>query len=285
MDNGHDEDKDDNAVLPGPPKKRKTFPVIQAIGNDVYNTKEKVFRDNSSFVGKLILANNILFTRPPQMGKTTLLSLAELMLSDELGQDTPEGLRYYPPEYEKNKWYVIPLSFGGLEYTGAETNPTWKERARELDDQLSRHLRMKIIAFLKKHGKVNEDFRELAGPDVHTFGAGELVGFLAEAIRMGGERSAKLLFLVDEYDKPIRDTLFDFIGEKHPNIRKEMQQAFQAYCSFFSNCKSASDGRCSIKVWATGITPVGLKLISNFNYSDLTFDDDLPTLLAYSKRM
>ena len=67
MDNGHDED--DYAVLPGPPKKRKTFPVIQAVGNDVYNTKEKVFRDNSSFVGKLILANNVLFTRPPQMGE------------------------------------------------------------------------------------------------------------------------------------------------------------------------------------------------------------------------
>ncbi|CAB9519599.1 expressed unknown protein [Seminavis robusta] len=168
MDNGHDED--DYAVLPGPPMKRKTFPVIQAVGNDVYNTKERKFRDNSSFVGKLILADNVLFTRPPQMGKTTLLSLAELMLSDELGQDTPDGLLYYPPEYEKNKWGIV--------------------------------------------------------------------------------------------------------GEKHPNIRKEMQQAFQAYCSFFSNCKSASDGRCSIKVWATGITPVGLKLISNFNYIDLTFDDD-----------
>ena len=122
MDNRHDED--DYAALPGPRKKRKTFPVIQAVGNDVYDTKEKVFRDNSSFVEKLILANNVLFTRPPQMGKTALLSLAELMLSDELGQDTPEGLRYYPPEYEKNKWYVIPLSFGGLEYTGAERPPT-----------------------------------------------------------------------------------------------------------------------------------------------------------------
>ena len=68
----------------------------------------------------------------------------------------------------------------------------------------------------------------MAGPDIHTFGVGASVGFLAEAIRMNGERSAKLIFLVDEYNKPIRETLFDFIGEKHPNIRKAMQQAFQA---------------------------------------------------------
>lgn len=271
-----DEEDDDHPGPPGGPatKKRKTFPVKQALGNDVYNIQEKVFRDNSSFLERLISENNVLFTRPPQMGKTTLLSLAELMLSDEF-ENTPEGLCYYPPDDTKNRWYVIFLSFGGLEYTGATTNPPWKERAQELDDKLNRYLRKEIILFLATHPKINEQFKVLEGPDwtsKETFDAGELVPTLARSIRMSGERSAKLLFLVDEYDKPIRETLFDFIGEKHPNIRKEMQQAFKTYCSFFSNCKSASNNYCNIKAWATGITPVGLKLISNFNYKELTFD-------------
>ena len=60
--------------------------------------------------------------------------------------------------------------------------------------------------------------------------AGEMISLLSDSIahvHQSGCNDEKpkfkptLLLLIDEYDKPIRDVLFDFIGSKIPDVRKK----------------------------------------------------------------
>ena len=59
---------------------------------------------------------NVLFTRPPQLGKTMLLSLAELLLSNT--ETALTGLESYPPDEVNNSWYAITFNLGGVGFTG-----------------------------------------------------------------------------------------------------------------------------------------------------------------------
>ena len=73
-------------------QKKRIFPQYQELGTDVYDVDNKIFRDNSKFV--TACANNntdMIFTRPPQLSTTTLLSLAELLLSNT--KIAPTGLQ------------------------------------------------------------------------------------------------------------------------------------------------------------------------------------------------
>ena len=109
-------------------RKRK-FPNPQELGTDVYDVDKVVFRDNSRFVTELMKDANVIFTRPPQMGKTTLLSLAELLLSNT--ETAPEGLECYPPDGDKNSWYVIHVTFGGIRSCGYDEDASWEDTASD----------------------------------------------------------------------------------------------------------------------------------------------------------
>lgn len=258
---------------------KRKFPQMQDQGENVYDVENRVFRDNSRFVTDLVEKNNVLFTRPPQLGKTTLLSLAELLLSDT--EKSPVGLESYPPPSVMNSWYVIRIDFGGVKSKrGKAPVEEWEERASEADKQIRVEVSAVVSNFLDQHQGLKEIFHSIlkdCGMEMQELHAGQLISFLAGAI----ERTSRnrddntrptLLLLVDEYDKPIREVVFDFIGEpKIPNIKEKMQGAFHHYVAFFDNIKQSNSKRVNVKAWVTGITPVGLTLISGFKYRDLTF--------------
>ena len=89
-------------------KRKRKFPDYQELGTDVYDVDNKIFGDNN--------LTNVLFTRPPQLGKTMLLSLAELLLSNT--ETALTGLESYPPDEVNNSWYAITFNLGGVGFTG-----------------------------------------------------------------------------------------------------------------------------------------------------------------------
>jgi hypothetical protein len=70
-------------------------------------SQEIVYRDNSLYL-KFIAengANAVVFTRPMQLGKTTLFSLAlELFSKNKIAPDY--RLEYMATEKDRNKWFV-----------------------------------------------------------------------------------------------------------------------------------------------------------------------------------
>jgi hypothetical protein len=115
--------------------------------------------------------------------------------------------------------------------------------------------------------------------DVNEYTAGELLYVLAQSIAtatVGGPKPT-LLVLVDEYDKPIRDVLFGLIDSNSntPALRTTLQQKYHHYVNFFDNCKSLRSLEVNIKTWVTGISPVGLSLITGFKYEDLTYTESM----------
>lgn len=262
-------------------RNKRKFPQYQEQGIHVYDTKEKVFRDNSEFVSKLISRSNVLFTRPPQLGKTTLLSLAELMLSNTA--TAPEGLKHYPCPKDKNQWYVLYMSFGSVMYTGDSKlcENTWEEIARNVDHQVEELIRLEVNSLLNDHEGLRKILSEdyLEGKRLSDVDIGLVMRSLARAIASYHKRkypqkknTPTLLLLVDEYDKPIRQILFDFVGKLIPDAGRKIKTAFARYCQFFSSCKHSANRTITIKTWVTGITPVGLNVVSDFRYEDVTFD-------------
>ena len=178
-----------------------------------------------------------------------------------------------------NSWYVIRIDFGGVKSErGTAPVEEWEKRASEADKQIRVEVSKVVCDFLDQHQDLKEMFHSRlkdCGMEMQELHAGQLISFLAGAIaRKNRSDSTRptLLLLVDEYDKPIREVVFDFIGEpKIPNIKEKMQGAFHHYVAFLDNIKQSNSMRVNVKAWVTGITPVGLTLISGFTYKDLTF--------------
>ena len=247
----------------------------------MYDVDNKIFRDNSKFVTACANNNtNVLFTRPPQLGKTTLLSLAELLLSNT--KTAPTGLHSYPPDEVKNSWYVIPINLGGVGFTGG-AEATWEDQAREIDKKVRKTVQRRVSIFLSKHAMIKNHFETtLMDQTMNDMDAGDMISLLSDSIahvHQSGCNDDKpkptLLLLIDEYDKPIRDVLFDFIGSKIPDVRQKMKACYAQYVNLFDNCKSSSSNDMKVNAWVTGITPVGLTLISGFRYVDLSFQENM----------
>jgi hypothetical protein len=264
--------------------KRKAFPGLLETADKVY-TKEKDYRDNSRFVETFIENGNaLLFTRPPQLGKTTLLSLADMLLSK--AEKAPRGIAYTPPEGVRNAWYVLWIDFGGIDcYSGGSdvARVGWESTAAYMDEKVNAHIQFCIRSFLDRHVDIKTILlNEISPLKVNDFPAGELLGELAQSITaattVGGVGpKPTLLVLVDEYDKPIHDVLFGLLDTNPdtPALRATLQQNFDHYVNFFDNCKSLRSLKVDIKTWVTGISPVGLSLIIGFQYEDLTFDESM----------
>jgi hypothetical protein len=241
----------------------------------VYNNQEKIFQDNSAFVEIYMTHTALLFTRPPQLGKTTLLSLANLLLRNK--ESAHEGLNYMPPVRVKNSWYVLRIDFGGISNTTGGTD--WETNAKHLDEKVREYILRCITSFMIQHKDAAKWFDKHIGKEKSKKkDAGVLIEMLARSIadlHAATATKPTLLILVDEYDKPVRDVLFDRIGAKMHNVRNALKQQYSNYVSFFDNCKSASTLNIKIKTWVTGITPVGLSLITAFKYTDLTFHESI----------
>jgi hypothetical protein len=130
--------------------KRKAFPGLFDHADGVY-TDDKVYRDNSRFVEPFIAKHALLFTRPPQLGKTTLLSLADMLLNKT--KQAPDGIEYTPPEGVRNAWYVLRIDFGGID-SGAQMG--WESTAECMDKGANALILRCIDSFLDRHSDIKK---------------------------------------------------------------------------------------------------------------------------------
>lgn len=197
------------------------------------------------------------------------------MFSNTQKDKCPANLEYYPSDGTKNEWCVIRMDFCGVSFTGDASNTHWKQQALEVDKDLDDEMKLRLKTFMLYHDglrqlleKPDEWYRETTAADILKAIAIVLPWYHQKIAKK--QSGATLLVLVDECDdKPIRDVLFDFIGTNVSKAKEQVAKAFPNYTKFFSACKgSGSNSDLTMKTWVTGITPVGLRLISGFTYED-----------------
>ena len=136
--------------------------------------------------------------------------------------------------------------------------------ATDYDSSVNLEIQQQITLFLHE--------RELGDPPL-DLKAGELLSHLVFKLRQK-DKEATLLILVDEYDKPIRDVLFGLMtdDDKETNMNEaKLKSKYPNYCGIFSNCKTAQ-ARCKLKIWLTGIAPIGMNVISTLDPDPITFE-------------
>jgi hypothetical protein len=89
-----------------------------------------------------------------------------------------------------------------------------------------------------------------------------------------------LLFLVDEYELPIREGLLRFIPlhgrNLYNSVEKKIRSTFAEYFDFFTAVKVSLEQLNHAKIFLTGITPIGIKeIMSGLPVISLTFEEDM----------
>jgi hypothetical protein len=241
-----------------PPK----FLKVHQYANEIYDINV-VHRDNSSFLSVLHDNNAAIFLRPMQLGK----HLSLLWLSSYLEYDWLEST---DPKIQKNASYVLRIDFGRVEVV--DYNTDWVAECASYDESVREIVLCAVECLIREH-----DLGELTNETGAPLMAGALVRKLVAKIRTKKGKHSKLLVLVDEYDKPVREVLLDLMitqGLSFSDLQKKLKQKYRNYIGFFDSCKSAY-AEIDLKVWVTGITPIGLYSLSSFKPEDFTFQSSM----------
>jgi hypothetical protein len=250
---------------------KKSFPDRHMFGASVFS--QKVFhRDNSLYL-KFIAENGnaVVFTRPMQLGKTTLFSLAQELFSKNT--TAPDyRLEYMADEEDRNSWFVLYLDFGSV--TSASSDD-WQSMGRELDDAVHRVIARAMFVLLHENADLKEIFTDVDKTPLLEQGTPDLVSNLATAIKA---LKGSLLILVDEYDQPVREALLRFAPSHSSGLyaqaKTELKTVFKHYFSFFRAVKPILR-LIKSKIWLTGITPISIREMSGLLVKDLTFTKEM----------
>lgn len=220
-------------------------------------------RDNSDFLR--LFGPKVLLTRPPQLGKSTLLAVAEAMYSRAYNKQNPppigsiNALTLLP---ENEKGFVFMVDF--LPAAGFGNNLS------RSDSSVFDIVKSGLKTFQRKHPELAQHLP--SAEDVGRLGhPGAVLDAVCQAVadfNSKSRSSIELFNLVDEYDAPVRYSLLDAIGttdgrERWMNLTTSMSN----YCNFFVSCKSITSPYSQTKtnIWLTGVTHIALELISGLN--------------------
>jgi hypothetical protein len=259
----------------GEAPRRPKFPRVHQYASKIYS-ESMMYRDNSRFLSILQESSAAIFLRPMQLGKTSLFTLANLVFGK--GEQAPDVLEYDWLEstgQTLNSSYVLRVDFGGVQ---ADMYDDWQAGCASYDESVRAIVQHAVERLLDDHG-----LGALTNDTGDPLKAGNLVCMLVARIAKI-DKSAKLLVLVDEYDKPVREVLLDLMctpgGVAHSDLLQQLKQKYRNYIGFFDNCKVAY-AQIDLKVWVTGITPIGLGILSSFSPTDLTFDMDMADAVGF----
>lgn len=258
------------------------FPGRHANGAASVYKKDLFYRDNSSYLETLFnhQDNALCFTRPMQLGKSVLFSLANEMYSkSETSNVDSDNLGYSPGEDDRNKWFVLRVNFGAVRRLSHEEQD-WEQECRALDQETEKEIKFSVVALLRKSGseELCNEFQLFSNLQrVHELDIGTLISALTRAVE--NVRDGRLLILVDEYDQPIREGLLTLIPKHHAglyaNVKAKMKGCYRNYFVFFGAVKVALDRVGCGKIWLTGILPIGIKEMSGLNVKNITFDHEM----------
>lgn len=239
-------------------------------------------RDNSDFLR--LFGPKVLLTRPPQLGKSTLLAVAEAMYSRAYNKQNPPPIGSISaltllPENEKGFVFIVDF----LPAAGFGNNLS------RSDSSVFDIVKSGLRTFQRKHPELEQHLP--SKEDVGRFGhPGAVLDAVCQAVADFNSKSGsniELFILVDEYDAPVRYSLLDAIGstdgrESWMNLTTSMSN----YCNFFVSCKSITSPYSQTKtnIWLTGVTHIALELISGFEPTNITFNANFANVLGYEEK-
>ncbi len=88
------------------------------------------------YLEKMLISdhNALLFCRPMQLGKTTLLSLVEELFSVNRCSSVDPDLNYSPGEQDRIKWFILHLDFGNVNVKSESGEERWGDIGRRIDE-------------------------------------------------------------------------------------------------------------------------------------------------------
>jgi hypothetical protein len=132
-------------------KQRVSFPHRNQYGSAVFS-QDVIHRDIAEHASKAIV-----FTRPMQMGKTTLFSLAEELFSkNKVAPNRP--LHFMPEDKDKNKWFVLYLDFGSVTGGGSDD---WQVLGKELDEGARGVISRGVHRLLRENTDLKKEFEQV----------------------------------------------------------------------------------------------------------------------------
>ena len=222
-----------------------------------------IFRDNTEYLAKMDKLS--LFTRPTQLGKSTFLSLAELVYGKK--KKAPSEVAKSVAAQERNAGYVVKFDF--LLVSVFMDSTDWKENLRLTDDSFFTHIKRTVELFIRMNNELRDHF---VSPLQNTsVCAGDYLQALTEAVALYSDINGTddfLVVLVDEFDRPLRHTLFQLLNQFE---KQDVIAHCKNYISFFTTCKAVGQMAAKNKVWVTGVLPIVLDLISDFKPVNKTF--------------
>ena len=243
--------------------KRPFFPVPYQLADIYYLVDEgMVVRNNVAFLRSMDNLS-VLFTRPTQMGKSTLFSLAEKVYSKT--EKAPGISTGIIPDDERNARFVLRLCF--LEISIARTTSPWQTDLARIDSALLEYIKRSVSRYLRRNPELQQFF---TAPNDQVALAGDYLQSLSHAIEeysTTNVRKEGFMVLVDEYDRPLRETLFHLFEN---STKSAVAPHCPHYISFFNTCKSVGEVSGNM-VWLTGVVPIALDLICEFKPKNMTF--------------
>ena len=227
-----------------------------------------VVRNNTEYLAEMDKLT--LFTRPTQMGKSTLLSLAEMVF--DKNESAPPDVAKGVPRNERNAGYVILFDF--LAVAVARTHRGWKEDLSRIDGFFFEFIKKSVRRFLRAHEELQPHFEAPAANEP----AGHHLHELALAVKTYSKTNKTeefLVVLVDEFDRPLRETLFLLLADTSGFDKFRVTEYCPHYISFFDSCKVVGQTSAGNKVLVTGVLPIVMDLISEFKPRNLTFNGNM----------
>lgn len=243
--------------------KRPRFPEASELAEIFERDDSLVVRDNTEYLARMNKLS--LFTRPTQLGKSTFFSLAELVYSKT--KEAPSEVAKNIDKKERNAGYVVTFDLLSVAVVSMPTD--WKDDLLATDRSFFKKVKQTVERFIRNNKELQEHF---IAPEMSEQLAGDYLEALGQAVSDTKVNEDFLVVLVDEFDRPLRYTLFHLFSQFE---KQDVIAHCPNYVSFFATCKSVGqmDGRN--KVWVTGVLPIALDLISDFQPSNKTFSADM----------
>ncbi len=233
-------------------KKIKNLPIgisdFESIINEGY-----LYIDKTQHLYNLISSGKYYFlSRPRRFGKSLLISTLYNIFRGK--KDLFKGLYIYESDYEWEEYPVVRLDFNGI------SNNT-PDILKESIEGYLRDIGEGYGIELKNRGKIKEVFKELA-------------------TKIGDKTGKDIVFLIDEYDKPIIDHLGK--GEEELKIADKNREILK---EFYGTLKTGELGGITRFVFITGITKFSkVSIFSELNnLTDLTMEEDNSEILGITE--
>ncbi len=233
-------------------KKLKNLPIgisdFESIINEGY-----LYIDKTERIYELISGGKYYFlSRPRRFGKSLLISTLYNIFRGK--KELFKGLYIYDSDFEWQDYPVVRLDFNGI---SNNTSDVLKESIEEY----LRNIGEGYVIEIKNKGKLKEVFKELV-------------------VKIGNKTGKDIVFLIDEYDKPIIDHLGKGkeelkIADKNRDILKE----------FYGTLKASEVVEITRFVLITGITKFSkVSIFSELNnLTDLTMEEDYSEILGITE--